>query len=513
MAETMTLNELLAGGYEHGKIIKKILESNNSTEDKMNALIKIRNGVEIAPGTTVTIQVSPAIFFKSIMGEENDLSKITEKHVEIIANVCSDNRNDVRDHLKRLFGMSLAYSTTDGAGLNSTTNIDLFKDRVQKIRVLNAGFTNEQHAQIEDELVFAVVNNVMSADTAIKTLREVCPEIAEESLRRLQANVTGEFGMGGQSKSLAAAVVGTGSLNANPEQNTESTKYNTNPFIDSINANVQDVTNSVSNSFIKDGLSGSNTRANAISNSGNGAMADRRAAFMYQLVGVMSYYDVENFLNMLDKQFHSKNPTAQNDITNDHEQEIMQRTHNSMSSFNKDSNPDNVHVIVNPTTPDSLNKEQDTDTATAVDETPSVSPEQIRAVIRTIGVFMSAKEGGALEALTIIYNNPNVEIPAKKPNKKLDPHYDALYNRDERDAKDGPGNYTDDYRIAADCIEDLKKSGLNASKILELLRELDKDFDTKVDIVRSREREENEAQSGKDFLPGAYNNKKDDTNK
>lgn len=491
---TKTLTQMMSEGYSDGEIVHKILTGSFNRDTKIRALQKIREGIEVAEGTTRKIPVTPAMLFKAIMGEENDLSKITEADVELIANICSDNRNEVRDRLKSLFSMSLAYSTTDGAGMNSTTNIELFRDRIQKIRVLNAGFTNEQHAQIEDEVVFAVVNNVMSADAAMKVLREVCPEIAEESLRRLQENVTGEFGMGGQSKSMAAAVVGTGSLNANPEQNSQSTNYNTNPFIDAINANVQDTTSSVANSFITDGLSGSNTRANAISNSGNGALTDRRAAFMYQLVGVMSYYDVENFLNKLDRQFHTENPSAKQDITSNEKAKFAQAAHDSLSTFG-DPNSDKVHVVVNPTTPDSLKKEAEEDTATAVDETPKPTPEQVRAVIRTIGVFLSTRSDGIQGALTTLYNNPDVDLPNQKPDRKLEPHYAALYNVDEKDVANGPGNYIDDYRIATECIDELKKSGMNVTQMIAMFKELDKDFEAKVQVVMQREKEELEAES------------------
>lgn len=493
---TKTLTQMMSEGYSDGEIVHKILTGSFNKDTKIRALQKIREGIEVAEGTTRKIPVTPAMLFKAIMGEENDLGKITEADVELIANTCSDNRNEVRDRLKSLFSMSLAYSTTDGAGMNSTTNIELFRDRIQKIRVLNAGFTNEQHAQIEDEVVFAVVNNVMSADAAMKVLREVCPEIAEESLRRLQENVTGEFGMGGQSKSIAAAVVGTGSLNANPEQNSQSTNYNTNPFIDAINANVQDTTSSVANSFITDGLSGSNTRANAISNSSSGALPDRRAAFMYQLVGVMSYYDVENFLNKLDRQFHTVNPSAKQDVTNEHEQQILERAHTSFESFDKGNNPDKVHDVVDPVTPNTVAKSKDDeDTVATADETPKPTPEQLRAVIRTIGVFLSTRSDGIQGALTTLYNNPDVDLPNQKPDRKLEPHYAALYNVDEKDVSNGPGNYIDDYRIATECIDELKKSGMNVTQMIAMFKELDKDFEAKVHVVMQREKEELEAQS------------------
>ncbi|MBQ9791282.1 MAG: hypothetical protein IJW28_01715 [Clostridia bacterium] len=445
--ERMKLSDLLKNGASDKEILDSIVKSSDSVESKLKALDVLKAGYKVNDTTTRQINVNIADYLTAILGTTSkeqaidNMHKIKEEHIAHIANVFANGRQDLQEYLNKMLDISVTksatYETASGTGNNLEGNIDKFRDKLQAMRVAHAKYPNEMYSLIEEEISFVIVNNVLTGDMASDLLKEVFPEKSEIILARVRANMTGEYGKGGMSESLAAAVAGSGGMNTNSEQNSESTKYNTNPAIDAIYANNYDPNNKITKSFVTDTAKMGSSRSKEISYGGT-VITDRRAGFRQQLLEIMSERDIDNFINRLFEEYSTQNSQNEADVMGNDTNEVVSST--IESSLNRMYKGDEVlsetegnNKTVQPTNQGRISSED------KVDSKYSIPDKDYIAMGRAVGAILSNPNGPKtlMEILSDIDNMKEFTDAARIEK------YSSIKNRDEKQG----GNYSEEFKV------------------------------------------------------------------
>ena len=435
---SMTLKEMLAGGYDNRQVVEKILSSDNSTENKKKALLLIKQGVELADGTVRKVEISQEDMIAILKSRNIEL---TEDFVDVLCKYYEGKNAELKEKIKNLYRGTMAYTAADG-GFNSSNNEATFRQRIQRAIMTNIGesASHSQHTAIAEEIAYVVVNSVLSADKVEEIVREEFPQEAEETLRLFRANYAQKNNVvGGQSQGLAAQTIANGYADPNAANNTTADITEVSNLGQITKSN-----NAINNSFETSRYSGGNTSANAISINGSTPITDRRAAFLYQLNGIMSYWDVLEFISDMDNYMHDEKGSKNNAQTK-HDNSMQANIHEAVHEMAKDdaATVENEHREGIAPVDENKNKDGAPQIEDDSDEigTPKydIPKSDYIKMGRAVGAILSHPEGKKtlMEILQDIDNMRDFTDAAHRE------AYNPLRNKDEKHG----GNYVDEFKV------------------------------------------------------------------